>query len=112
LNESDTFCGGDLLVVAAGQAVASAGGSLWGVSQMSLRQAITPVGLFGRATAARCIPMSGRQLAGAALGGLLASVIGLRATLGVGALGLVAASLLLVLSPVRAVRGLPDAAAT
>jgi hypothetical protein len=82
------------------------------VSQMSLRQAITPVGLFGRATAARRIPMSGMQLAGAGLGGLLGGVIGLRATLVVGALGLVAASLLLVLSPVRAVRDVSDEAAT
>jgi Na+/melibiose symporter-like transporter len=104
--------GGDLLVVAAGQAVASAGGSLWGVTQMSLRQAITPVGLFARATAARRIPMSGMQLAGAMLGGVLGGAIGLRATLVVGALGLVAAALLLVLSPVRAVRDVPDAAAT
>jgi hypothetical protein len=102
--------GGDLIVVAAGQAVASAGGSLWGVSQMSLRQAITPVGLFGRATAARRIPMSGMQLAGAALAGLLGGAIGLRATLVVGALGLVAAALLLLLSPVRAVRAVPDPA--
>jgi MFS family permease len=104
--------GGGLLVVGAGQAIASAGGSLWGVTQMSLRQAITPVGLFARATAARRIPMSGMQLAGALLGGLLGGVIGLRATLVVGALGLVAAWLLLLLSPVRGVRDLPDAAAT
>jgi hypothetical protein len=96
--------GGDLLVVAAGQAVASAGGSLWGVSQMSLRQAITPVGLFARATAARRIPMSGMQLAGAMLAGALGGAIGLRPTLLLGAVGLTLACLLLLLSPVREVR--------
>ena len=96
--------GGDVLVVAAGQVVASAGGSLWGVSQMSLRQAITPVGLFGRATAARRIPMSGMQLAGALLAGLLGGAIGLRPTLLLGAVGLFAAWLLLLFSPVREVR--------
>jgi hypothetical protein len=96
--------GGDVLVVAAGQVVASAGGSLWGVSQMSLRQAITPVGLFGRATAARRIPMSGMQLAGALLAGALGGVIGLRATLLLGAVGLAAGCLLLLFSPVREVR--------
>jgi hypothetical protein len=101
--------GGGLLVVAAGQAVASAGGSLWGVTQMSLRQSVTPVGLFARATAARRIPMSAMQLAGALLGGFLGGLIGLRATLMLGGLGLVAAWLLLVLSPVRGVRELPDA---
>ena len=95
--------GGDLLVVAVGQAIASAGGSLWGVHQMSLRQAVTPVGLFARATAARRIPMSGMQLAGAALAGALGGAIGLRATLLLGAAGLAAGCLLLLFSPVRAV---------
>jgi hypothetical protein len=96
--------GGDLLVVGAGQAVASAGGSLWGVSQMSLRQAITPVGLFGRATAARRLPMSGMQLAGAALGALLGGALGLRPTLLLGAVGLLVGCVLLLFSPVREVR--------
>jgi Na+/melibiose symporter-like transporter len=95
---------GDMLVVAAGQAIASAGGSLWGVNQMSLRQAVTPVELFARATAARRIPMSGMQLAGAALAGALGGAIGLRATLLLGAVGLAAGCLLLLFSPVREVR--------
>ena len=55
---------------------------------MSLRQAITPPGLFARATAARRLPMFAMQTAGAALGGLLGTVIGLRATMLIGALGL------------------------
>lgn len=104
--------GGELLVVAVGQAVASAGGSLWGVNQMSLRQAITPVGLFGRATAARRLPISGMQLAGAALGGVLGGAIGLRATLVLGGVGLAAGCLLLLASPVRGVRDLSDGAAS
>jgi hypothetical protein len=44
------------------------------------------------------------QLAGAALAGALGGAIGLRATLLLGAAGLAAACLLLLLSPVREVR--------
>ena len=102
----------DLLLIGAGQAIASVGGAIWGVNQMSLRQAITPVGLFGRATAARRVPMFGMQLAGAALGGLLGGAIGLRATLVVGAVGLGAGFLLLLFSPVREVRNLSEVAAS
>ena len=100
----------DVLLVGAGQVVASVGAAIWGVNQMSLRQAITPVGLFGRATAARRVPMFGMQVAGAALGGLLGGVIGLRATLVLGAVGLVAGFVLLLFSPVREVHNLSEAA--
>ena len=93
-------------LVGAGAALASLGGALWGVGQMSLRQAITPVGLFARATAARRLPMFGMQIAGAALGGLLGPAIGLRATLFVGAAGLVASALVIYFSPVRGIRDL------
>ena len=93
-------------IVGAGAALANFGGSLWGVSQMSLRQASTPSGLFARATAARRLPMFGMQIAGAALGGLLGPAIGLRATLFVGAAGLVASALVIYFSPVRGIRDL------
>ena len=99
-----------LPLIGAGQAITSIGGAIWGVNQMSLRQAITPVGLFGRATAARRVPMFGMQVAGAALGGLLGGTIGLRATLVVGAVGLVAGFVLLLFSPVREVHNLSEAA--
>jgi predicted MFS family arabinose efflux permease len=48
------------------------------------------------------------QIAGAALGAFLGSVVGLRATLIVGALGLIAGFFLVVCSPVRAVRDMPE----
>lgn len=73
---------------------------------MSLRQAITPPGLFARATAGRRLPMFGMQIAGAALGGVLGTTVGLRATLLLGAAGLVVGGLLLYLSPIRAIRDL------
>ena len=97
---------GTLVVLGLGAFVASAGGALWGVAQMSLRQAITPSGLSARATAARRLPMFGMQLLGAALGGYLGITIGLRATLAIGALALLAGALLLLASPIRTTRRL------
>ncbi len=99
-----------LPLIFAGQAVAGLGGAVWGVNQMSLRQAVTPVGLFGRATAARRFMMYSMQIGGAGLGGILGGVIGLRVTLVIGALGLVAGFLLVLFSPVRAVRDLSEVA--
>ncbi len=99
-----------LPLIFAGQAVAGLGGAVWGVNQMSLRQAVTPVGLFGRATAARRFLMYSMQIGGAGLGGILGGVIGLRVTLVIGALGLVAGFLLVLFSPVRAVRDLSEVA--
>jgi MFS family permease len=104
------LAGTALPLILAGQAVAGLGGAIWGVNQMSLRQAVTPVGLFGRATAARRFLMYSMQIGGAGLGGVLGGVIGLRETLVIGALGLVAAFVLVVFSPVRAVRDLSDVA--
>src|SRR2546421_2362306 len=60
---------------------------------------------------ARSYRMSGMQLAGAALGGLLGGAVGLRATLVLGGVGLAAGCLLLLASPVRTVRDLSDRAA-
>jgi hypothetical protein len=94
------------LIVGAGAVLASLGASLWGVVQMSLRQAITPPGLFARATAARRLPMFAMQIAGAALGGVLGATLGLRVTLLIGALGLFAGWLLLAWSPIRRIHDL------
>ncbi len=98
--------GAGILLIGAGAALASLGGALWGVSQMSLRQALTPPRLFARATAARRLPMFGMQIVGAVLGGALGSAIGLRATLLLGATGLFVGCLLLYLSPIRAIHDL------
>lgn len=104
------LAGGGLLLIAAGQVIANIGATIWGVNQMSLRQSITPVGLFARATAARRVLMFSMQIMGAALGGLLGSVVGLRTTLVIGAAGLVVGFLFVLLSPVRTVRDLSEVA--
>ncbi len=97
-------------LVAAGSVLMNLGGALWGVGQMSVRQALIPARLFARATAARRLPMYAMQLGGAALGGFLGTAIGLRATLFLGALGLVAAAAILWASPIRALATLPQRA--
>jgi predicted MFS family arabinose efflux permease len=102
--------GGDVLLIAAGQAIANIGATIWGVNQMSLRQSITPVGLFARATAARRVLMFSMQIMGAALGGLLGGAVGLRTTLVIGAAGLVVGFLIVLLSPVRTVRDISEVA--
>ena len=94
-------------LVAAGAIVQNLGGALWGVGQMSVRQAIIPAHLFARATAARRLPMYAAQLGGAALGGVLGTSLGLRPTLFLGALGLVGAALILWVSPIRTLRAFP-----
>ena len=90
--------------------VAHIGATIWGVNQMSLRQSITPVRLFARATATRRVIMISMQILGAALGGFLGGVVGLRATLVFGAVGLVAGFVLVFFSPVRNVRNAAEMA--
>jgi hypothetical protein len=102
------LAGAGLPFIIAGQVLSGLAGAIWGVNQMSLRQTITPVGLFGRVTAARRFLMFTMQIAGAALGGLLGGAIGLRATLFAGAAGIVVAFLLNLFSPVREVRDLSE----
>ena len=74
------------------------------MNQLSLRQALTPVRLMGRTTAARRFIQFGAAAVGAALGGFLGEALGLRATLVVGASVLGVELLVLALSPVRHVR--------
>ena len=69
------------------------GAVLYGITYLSLRQAITPDRLLGRMTATmRFLTVAAAPL-GSLVGGALATVIGLRATLWcVGALGIVLAA--------------------
>lgn len=83
---------------------------LFNVNQLSLRQAITPERLLGRMNSVVRFMYWGTMPAGAAAGGVLATVVGVRATLVVGAAGSAAALLPLALSPLRHLRELPEAA--
>jgi MFS family permease len=79
------------------------GGVLYNVTAISLIQAITPDRLLGRANASRRFVVWGVIPLGALVGGALASVIGLRGTMVVGAIGGALAVVPILLSPVRSV---------
>lgn len=93
-----------IMLLCAGQLVSAIGATVWSIHQMSLRQTITPANLFARATAARRFLLFGMTTAGAALGGWLGTVVGLRMTLVVGAVIFSLGAVVVLLSPVRATR--------
>jgi len=85
----------------AGQLLQSFGVVVYNINVASLRQAITPAALQGRATATtRFISWSTLAL-GPLAGGFLATGVGPRATLGVGALAGLIALIPLAVSPLR-----------
>jgi MFS family permease len=72
-----------------------------GINLMSLRQAITPNRLQGRMNASFRFVNVGMMMFGALIAGFLGEFIGLRATLAVGAAGMIVPFLRLLFSPVR-----------
>nr|MDQ3554926.1 MFS transporter [Chloroflexota bacterium] len=81
---------------------------IFNVNQLSLRQAITPDRLQGRVNATMRFVMWGVTPVGAVLGGIAASAFGMGTVLLVAGLGVLAATLPLVLSPVAALKHQPD----
>jgi MFS family permease len=79
------------------------GGILFNVTGISLIQAITPDRMLGRANASRRFVVWGVIPFGGFVGGALASTIGLRETIFVGAIGGVFAVIPILLSPIRSV---------
>ncbi|MFY9571287.1 MAG: MFS transporter [Blastocatellia bacterium] len=78
--------------------------TIYQINQVSLRQTITPERLLGRVSASAEFLGLGATLAGSILGGVLGEMIGVRATLFLGALGALLSTLWLLLSPVRGLR--------
>jgi MFS family permease len=76
---------------------------LFNVTGISLIQAITPDRMLGRANASRRFVVWGVIPLGALVGGALASTIGLRETIFVGAIGSLFAVIPILVSPVRSV---------
>ena len=79
------------------------GGILYNVTAISLIQAITPDRILGRANASRRFVVWGVVPLGGLTGGALASTIGLRETLVVGALGGLLTIVPILFSPLRSV---------
>jgi MFS family permease len=93
-----------IVLLAVAQVLFSAGLQTFSVTQISLRQAITPSHLLGRVNATRRVTVFGMQPIGAVLGGALGSAFGLHAALlAAAALQLIALASLLA-SPLRAAR--------
>ena len=80
---------------------------LYNVSSISLTQALTPERLLGRVNASRRFVVWGTIPLGSLVSGTLASTIGLRPTMFVGAIGCTLAAIPIALSPVRHVKELP-----
>jgi uncharacterized membrane protein YeaQ/YmgE (transglycosylase-associated protein family) len=86
------------------QLLATLGGPLTAINQLSLRQAITPAAVLGRVNATMRVIALGAAPLGALLAGGLGGVLGLRPTLTIGVLGLQLGFLVLLLSPLRTLR--------
>ncbi|MDP9362669.1 MAG: MFS transporter, partial [Chloroflexota bacterium] len=84
--------------------------TVFNVNQASLRQAVVPVPLQGRAAATVRVLATGPVPLGALLGGLLGQTLGLGETLVLAATGELLAALWTWRSPLRALRDLPAAA--
>ncbi|HEX8735622.1 MAG TPA: MFS transporter, partial [Pyrinomonadaceae bacterium] len=79
-----------------------------GINLVSLRQAITPAHLQGRMNASFRFVNVGMMMFGALIAGTLGELIGLRATLVIGAVGMLLPFLRLLFSPVRRLETLND----
>ena len=86
----------DRAVTAAMLALSGAAFTIWNVTSVSLRQRLAPPDLLGRISSAYLFVAFGATAVGAALGGVIASVLGLRAPFLLGA-----PPLLLLLPPLR-----------
>ena len=80
----------------------------WNVNQVSLRQAITPQRMQGKMNATMRFIVWGTMPIGALIGGFLGGVIGLHATIWVGAIGGLIAFVPVTLSSVREIVVMPE----
>jgi MFS family permease len=81
---------------------------VYNVNQVSFRQAITPLEMQGRMNATMRFVVWGTIPVGSLIGGLLASFLPLRTTIGIGAAVASTAFLWVLLSPVRSLREIPE----
>jgi MFS family permease len=91
-----------------GQALFGFGAVAYNITQVSLRQSITPERLQGRMNAAMRWIVWGTIPLGSLAGGAIATVSSLHATLWVAAIGELFTFLPVLLSPVRSIGAMPD----
>ncbi|HSH77578.1 MAG TPA: MFS transporter [Herpetosiphonaceae bacterium] len=90
------------------QVLEGIGGPVYSISQVSLRQALTPDRLLGRVNATRRFVVFGIGPIGALTGGLLGQWLGLRGSLGVASAVMGLSFLWVMLSPLRTMREQPQ----
>ena len=83
-------------------------GVVYNIAQVSLRQAITPERIQGRMNSVMRFIVWGAIPLGSFAGGILASLIGIKATLIISGVGCTLAFLPVLFSPVRSVREMPE----
>ncbi len=93
------------------QGVSQLMGAVFYVNQTSLLQQVAPEHLLGRMVASHRFLTMGVIPLGSLLGGVLGEVLGLRATLGIGAVGMLLPTVWLWFSPLRAIRTVSQDAA-
>ena len=94
-----------------GLLIRSFGNVLFNINEVSLRQAVTPERMRGRANATMRLVSLGILPVGYLVGGALATVVGLRPVIWLGAILVLLAVIPVVLSPVRGLCGIPQPSA-
>jgi MFS family permease len=95
-------------VIATGLFVTGFSGVVYNINQVSLRQAITPERMQGRMNATMRFLVWGTIPIGSLIAGVLATVIGLRETLLLGAIGGFVPFLFVLFSPIRSLEAIPE----
>lgn len=98
-----------MVLLILGQLFTGFGNTVYFVSQVSLRQSITPIEILGRINASNRFISRGAMPLGGVFGGFLGMFIDIRLSLLILASGYVLAILWLSLSPVRDVKNIADA---
>ena len=83
---------------------------VYNVNQQSIRQAVTPDWLLGRAQSGLFVLVAAAQGAGSLLGGAIGQTAGLRAAIAVGVVICIASAVPTVFSPLRTLREVPSLA--
>ena len=83
-------------------------GVIYSITEVSLRQAVTPDRLLGRVNAGIQVMADGIGPVGALAGGALAQIFGIRPTLFIASVGLVLSAAWLIFSQVRTIQSIPQ----
>ena len=80
--------------------------TIYGINEISLRQTVTPDAVLGRVNSAMHLLLRGLLPVGSLVSGVIAENAGMRTSMLIGALGVMASALWLVFSPIRGMRQL------